>query len=288
MKMSGERIIPAPRSRVWEALNDPDVLKQSIPGCIELVKHSPTQFSAKVMAKVGPVKATFAGEVTLSNLNPAHSYVITGKGTGGVAGFAEGSAEVRLEDTGGQTRLIYDVDATVGGKLAQIGSRLIESTARRMADEFFNRFAEVVTMGEAQAVALPETTESTPEVPVESAPGPAAISVARKAVAGKTKTARKAVAKTTAARKSVAAKPGRRSPGEVAEQLAPTAAQQAMQSPSLRPQATVAAPSSASRQEKLGQPTPQPPQQPWMENNLWLLVGAGVVALLVIVLLANV
>lgn len=237
MKMNGERVIPAPQSRVWEALNDPDVLRRSIPGCIELVKHSPTEFSAKVMAKVGPVKATFAGDVTLSNLNPPHSYRISGKGTGGVAGFAEGGAEVRLEEIDGQTKLIYDVDAKVGGKLAQIGSRLIESTARRMADEFFNRFAEAVTREEARTEALPESTEAMPEVPAESAPGPAAIGVARKAVARKTGAARKSTA--TAARKSVAAKPVRRSRGETAEQPGVTAGPQPVQSPSLRDRKSV-------------------------------------------------
>jgi uncharacterized protein len=156
MKMSGERVIPAPQARVWEALNDPDVLRQSVPGCQEMVKHSPTAFSAKVQAKVGPVKANFSGDVTLSDLDPPNSYRISGKGTGGAAGFAEGGADVRLEDVGGQTKLVYDVDAKVGGKLAQIGSRLIDSTARRMADDFFNRFAEAVTNGEPQPEAKPE------------------------------------------------------------------------------------------------------------------------------------
>jgi uncharacterized protein len=105
MKMSGERVIPAPQARVWEALNDPEVLRQSVPGCQEMVKHSPTEFSAKVQAKVGPVKANFAGDVTLSDLDPPNSYRISGQGTGGAAGFAEGGADVRLDEVDGQTRL---------------------------------------------------------------------------------------------------------------------------------------------------------------------------------------
>ena len=269
MKMTGERTIPAPQSRVWEALNDPEVLKQSIPGCIELVKHSPSEFSAKVMAKVGPVKATFAGDVTLSNLNPPHSYRISGKGTGGVAGFAEGGAEVRLEDAGGQTRLVYDVDAKVGGKLAQIGSRLIESTARRMADDFFNRFAEAVARSES-------------ELPPETPPGPAAVAVARTAAARKDGTARKSVAKSAAPKKSAAAKPGRRSRSESIGEPEPVAARQTVQSPP--PQVAAAALARPLPEARVDQPKSP---KPWLENNIWFVVGAGVAALLLIILMAK-
>ena len=118
MKMTGEEVIAAPRQVVWDALNDPEILKQSITGCQEVKKKSDTEFEAKVTAKVGPVKASFIGDVKLSKLNPPRSYVISGEGKGGVAGFAKGGATVRLSDTGDSaTKLSYDVDAQVGGKL---------------------------------------------------------------------------------------------------------------------------------------------------------------------------
>ena len=145
MEMTGEQLIPAPREKVWQALNDPEVLQASIPGCESLTKTSDTSFEAKVRAKVGPVSAAFTGAVTLSNIDPPNSYTISGEGKGGVAGFAKGGADVRLEDAeGGQTRLRYDVKAQVGGKLAQIGSRLIEGTAKKLAGEFFETFAQQV------------------------------------------------------------------------------------------------------------------------------------------------
>jgi carbon monoxide dehydrogenase subunit G len=261
MKMSGERVIPAPQARVWEALNDPEVLKQSLPGCQEIVKHSPTEFSARVTAKVGPVKANFAGDVTLSDLDPPHSYRISGKGTGGAAGFAAGGADVRLEPVDGQTKLVYEVDAKVGGKLAQIGSRLIDSTARRMADNFFTRFAEVVA-GE----------EAAPEP--EAAAEPAKQAPRKKAPARKTP-ARKAAAKKKAARSGT--------PEEFA--TGPETAQ----SPSLMPEAAIAA--SAAKKEELRKAAPprqSEPQQSLPGNNIWWLVGAGIAALLVILVLATV
>ena len=144
MDMTGEYRIPAPREAVWKALNDPDVLKQCIPGCEEIDKKSDTEFAAKVTAKVGPVKAKFGGEVQLSDLDPPNGYTISGEGTGGAAGFAKGGAKVALAEDGAETVLSYTVNATVGGKLAQIGSRLIDSTAKKMANEFFSKFAEVV------------------------------------------------------------------------------------------------------------------------------------------------
>jgi hypothetical protein len=143
MKMSGEELIPATRQRVWAALNDAEVLRQCIPGCEKIEKKSPTEFEATVVAKVGPVKARFGGNVTLSKLKPPESYVISGQGKGGAAGFAKGGAAVKLAEADGGTLLSYDVDAQVGGKLAQIGSRLIDSTARKMAGDFFRRFAKV-------------------------------------------------------------------------------------------------------------------------------------------------
>ena len=145
MEMQGERRIPAQRQAVWERLNDPETLKQCIPGCESIEKISDTEFTAKVVAKVGPVRASFSGKVTLSDLDPPSGYTITGEGTGGVAGFAKGSAKVALEEEGGETVLRYEVQAQVGGKLAQIGSRLIDATARKMADQFFSKFVEVMT-----------------------------------------------------------------------------------------------------------------------------------------------
>lgn len=143
MKMSGEEIIPASRDDVWKALNDPEILKQAIPGCEEITKHSDTELEAKVMVKVGPVKARFTGNVKLTDLNPPASYRISGEGNG-VAGLANGGADVRLEVVEGGTKLSYDVDAQVGGKLAMLGSRLIDSTARSLATQFFEKFAKIV------------------------------------------------------------------------------------------------------------------------------------------------
>ncbi len=146
MDLTGEYRIPAPREAVWKALNDPEILKQSIPGCEEIQKLSDTEMTAKVTAKVGPVKASFSGKVTLSDLDPPNGYKISGEGQGGVAGFARGGAEVRLkpDETGAGTILTYTATAAVGGKLAQIGSRLIEGASKQMADQFFGKFAEVV------------------------------------------------------------------------------------------------------------------------------------------------
>jgi uncharacterized protein len=148
MDMTGEYRIAAPRAKVWAALNDAEILRQAIPGCDEIEKTSDTSFTAKVTAKVGPVKASFGGKVTLSDMDPPNGYTISGEGSGGVAGFAKGGAKVALVDDGAGTLLTYAVDAQVGGKLAQIGSRLIDGTARKMAEEFFSRFAALVAEGE--------------------------------------------------------------------------------------------------------------------------------------------
>ncbi|WP_448188178.1 SRPBCC family protein [Azospirillum sp. sgz301742] len=144
MDMTGTHRILAPRERVWAALNDPEVLRQCIPGCEEVQKLSDTEFTAKVHAKVGPVSARFTGKVTLSDLDPPQGYRITGEGSGGAAGFGKGGAVVRLEDEGPATVLNYEAHAQVGGKLAQIGSRLVDGTARKMADDFFTRFAAML------------------------------------------------------------------------------------------------------------------------------------------------
>jgi len=140
MEMSGERLIAAPRAEVWRALNDPEVLKACIPGCQEMEKTSETTFAATVKQKVGPVNATFKGAVELTDIVEGESYRISGEGKGGAAGFAKGGAAVRLEDAEAGTRLSYDAEAKVGGKLAQLGARLIDGFAKKMADQFFDRF----------------------------------------------------------------------------------------------------------------------------------------------------
>ena len=142
MELKGEYRIPAPRDQVWAMLNDPGVLRDCIPGC-ESLEGSPAEgFSARVTTKVGPVKATFNGSVALSNVNPPGSYTISGEGKGGVAGFAKGGADVHLAADGTDTLLTYVANAQVGGKLAQLGGRLIDSTAKKLADQFFACFAE--------------------------------------------------------------------------------------------------------------------------------------------------
>lgn len=141
MKMEGEYILPADRPTVWAALNNAEVLKACIPGCESFEQDGENGFKAVAVAKVGPVKARFKGDVTLTDLNPPESYRISGQGSGGVAGFAKGGAEVRLEEMPEGTRLTYDVDAQVGGKLAQVGQRLVQSSAKKMADQFFANFA---------------------------------------------------------------------------------------------------------------------------------------------------
>jgi len=160
MEMTGEYKIPAPREKVWEALNDPEILKVCIPGCQELAKESDTELSATVKSKVGPVSATFKGKVTLSDVDAPNGYKISGEGTGGVAGFAKGGAEVSLADDGDGTLLNYTATGQVGGKLAQIGSRLIDSTAKKMANEFFGKFAEVVAAENAAPEASQEAETS--------------------------------------------------------------------------------------------------------------------------------
>ncbi|MEM7041321.1 MAG: carbon monoxide dehydrogenase subunit G [Pseudomonadota bacterium] len=166
MDMSGEYQIAAPREKVWEGLNDPETLRASIPGCQSLEKTGDNAFSAKVVAKVGPVKATFGGDVTLSNINPPESYTISGEGKGGAAGFAKGGADVKLADDGeGGTILTYTAKADVGGKLAQLGSRLIDGTSKKMADEFFSNFREQVAPtkeSEVASEAEPTPAASTP------------------------------------------------------------------------------------------------------------------------------
>jgi len=146
--MSGEVVLPADKATVWARLNDAETLKASIPGCESLEKLSDTELQAVAKVRIGPVSARFKGKVTLSDMDPPNSYRISGQGDGGVAGFAKGGANVRLADeAGGGTRLAYDVDAQVGGKIAQLGGRLIDSTAKKLADEFFANFARALGGG---------------------------------------------------------------------------------------------------------------------------------------------
>jgi hypothetical protein len=149
--MTGEAMLPADRAKVWAMLNDPHVLKACIPGCQSLEKTSETSFAAVVKLKIGPVGATFKGAVQLSDLDPPNGYTIGGEGEGGVAGFAKGGARVNLsavEGAPGSTLLKYDVKANVGGKIAQLGSRLIDGVAKKMADQFFANFAAAAAEGD--------------------------------------------------------------------------------------------------------------------------------------------
>ena len=156
MEMSNSRLVPAPRERVFDALNDPEVLKACIPGCESFERSGESGYRATVAAKVGPVSARFVGDVTLADLDAPNGYTMTFKGQGGAAGFANGQAKVSLAPAdGNQTTLAYTVSAQVGGKLAQIGSRLIDAAAAKLADDFFARFAERVAPPAADVVAAP-------------------------------------------------------------------------------------------------------------------------------------
>src|SRR6266852_3710949 len=150
MTMTGEVQLAAPREAVWAKLNDPEVLKVCIPGCEELEKTDDNGFRAVAKMKVGPVSARFKGKVTLSDLDPPNGYKISGEGEGGVAGFAKGGATVGLTDKDGGTLLTYNVEAQIGGKLAQLGQRLINGAAKKLADEFFTNFAKAVGEGVAR------------------------------------------------------------------------------------------------------------------------------------------
>lgn len=145
MDMQGEERISANRETVWAALNDPDILRQCIPGCQTLELKSPTELSASVKLKIGPVSASFAGDVILSNINAPVSYTISGEGKGGIAGFAKGGADVTLTEDGDDTVLVYDAKAEIGGKLAQLGSRLVGSSAKKLAQQFFADFNAAVS-----------------------------------------------------------------------------------------------------------------------------------------------
>tara|TARA_B100001564_G_scaffold245519_1_gene208170 strand:- start:384 stop:965 length:582 start_codon:yes stop_codon:yes gene_type:complete len=150
MKLSGSYQINLSKEKVWEALNDPEILKKSIPGCDEFVKNSATEFTATATNKIGPFNASFTGEIELIDLDPPNSYKITGSGNSPV-GFASGEAIVKLEDHESGTNLIYEVEANVGGKIAQVGSRLIDMTAKKMADIFFGKFSKLISKDEIES-----------------------------------------------------------------------------------------------------------------------------------------
>ena len=184
MDLTGEYRIAASREQVWAALNDPKILKASIPGCSALEAVGGDSFAATVTAKVGPVKAKFQGQVTLSDMDPPNGYTIQGEGKGGAAGFAKGGAKVTLVEDGDGTLLQYEINANVGGKLAQIGSRLIDGTAKKLAGEFFTAFAELAAAPRAEAEPEPGIPGAATHVPPavvdagaangEAAPGPEA------------------------------------------------------------------------------------------------------------------
>ena len=140
MEMTGEQLIPASQQQTWDALNDPDMLKQCVPGCESIEPAGDNQYQVLMVARVGPVSAKFKGKLTLSDVRPPNSYSIAFEGQGGAAGFAKGGAQVRLSAQADGTRLSYEAKANVGGKLAQIGSRLVDAAAKKVADEFFRNF----------------------------------------------------------------------------------------------------------------------------------------------------
>ena len=168
MKLSGSYQIKLEKQKVWEALNDPEILKKTIPGCEEFIKKSETEFTATATNKIGPFNASFTGDIELKDLNPPHSYKITGSGNSPV-GFANGEAIVSLEDEDNGTKLNYTVEANVGGKIAQVGARLIDMTAKKMADIFFGKFTELVSneQGDKKTIEENESNVEKIQVPTE-------------------------------------------------------------------------------------------------------------------------
>ena len=154
MKLSGTYQINLEKQKVWEALNDPNILKESIPGCEEFNKDSDTKFTATAKNKIGPFNASFTGNIELKNINPPNSYTIVGSGNSPV-GFASGEADVKLEENENGTKLIYEVEANVGGKIAQVGSRLIDMTAKKMADTFFGKFSDLIAPEKIKEIKKP-------------------------------------------------------------------------------------------------------------------------------------
>jgi len=165
MKLSGSYQIKLEKQKVWEALNDPEILKKTIPGCEEFIKKSETEFTATATNKIGPFNASFTGDIELKDLNPPHSYKITGSGNSPV-GFANGEAIVSLEDEDNGTKLTYAVEANVGGKIAQVGARLIDMTAKKMADIFFGKFTELVSNEQGDKKTIEENENNMEKIQV--------------------------------------------------------------------------------------------------------------------------
>jgi uncharacterized protein len=181
MNMTGEQRIAAPRERVWEALNDPEILRASIPGCQSLEKVADHRFTATVEVKVGPIGARFKGAVSLADLNPPNGYTLILDGNGGIAGSVKGSAKVRLSGDPGSTLIFYEVEAQVGGRMAQLGGPIIDATAKQLAGKFFSRFGEIVgeavkpaEPARAKVAASPTTTIGAPATSATSLPAPSA------------------------------------------------------------------------------------------------------------------
>ncbi len=163
MKLFGSYQIKLEKQKVWEALNNPEILKKAIPGCEEFIKKSDTEFTATAKNKIGPFNASFTGDIELKDIDAPNSYKITGSGNSPV-GFASGEADVKLQDINGETNLIYTVEANVGGKIAQVGSRLIDMTAKKMADIFFGKFSDLITpTSETKASNIPQDKVTTSE-----------------------------------------------------------------------------------------------------------------------------
>ncbi len=178
MKLSGEHYIPASRQTVWDALNDPDTLQACLPGCEALDKVSDTEMKATITTKIGPVKATFHGSVTLNDLDPPNGYTLNGDGQGGAAGFASGAASVTLIEADGGTLLKYEVEAKVGGKLAQIGSRLIDSVTKKLAGQFFSALVKRLSVEASAEEAAENGTGSS----AETAPNAASFESSKRGI----------------------------------------------------------------------------------------------------------
>lgn len=176
MDMTGERRIPASREKVWSALNDPEVLRGCIPGCDSFERTGDDAYKASAGVKIGPISARFTGNVKMTDVVPPEGYTITGEGQGGVAGFAKGGAKVHLDDDAGTTLLKYEVKAQVGGKIAQLGARLIDASAKQIADQFFDRFTDALSLGGVQPPMAALTTDDVPP-PATFDAAPAKISM---------------------------------------------------------------------------------------------------------------
>lgn len=177
MELNGQQRIAAPRQRVWEALNDPEVLRAAIPGCQSLDKDGDDRFAAVAEVKIGPIGARFKGAVTLSDIDAPNGYVISGQGNGGIAGSAKGRATVRLSDDGAGTLVSYSVTAEVGGRMAQLGGPIIDATAKQLAGKFFTKFGEIVSGGQVAPPAAQPVIAAPPTViaPATAAPAPAGL-----------------------------------------------------------------------------------------------------------------